>query len=209
MARNEIPTQPLCEARLRQAMHIGYIEMERIVEEVIVTEFNRIGELLMENDYKVELVLYDTMSDIDDKLYVCGAKLSIKRGYMRNSITYTGNPQYFQFVLQTRNFASRTTQETVEYHRLTPQWFHSRVKHFLKNTFREVDLTHLDDLFTDKWDNMEGPFSIKIKNDYGYYNEIAKAESLERAFHISSYAAEAHYAEEDLIVMDRNGTEVG
>ena len=76
-------------------------------------------------------------------------------------------------------------------------------------TFREVDLSHLEDLFTDDWDIMEGPFSIKIKNEHGYYNEVASAETIERAFEISSYAAEMHYAEEDLIVTDRNGNEVG
>lgn len=209
MPQNELPTQPLCEARMRQSLHIGYVEMERIVEEVIVSEFTRIGELLMENGYTVEVVVFDTESEVDGKLYVCGAGLSVNRGYMKNAIVYTGDPLAFQFVLQTKNFANRTSEESVEYHRLTPNWFHSRVKKFMSSSFREVDFSHIEDYFTDDWEMLEGPFSIKIKNEHGYYNEIANAETIERAFEISSYAAEMHYAEENLIVTDKNGREAG
>jgi hypothetical protein len=209
MSQHEPPTQPLSEARKRQALHIGYVEMERIVEEVIVAEFTRIGELLLEYDYNVEVVVFDTESEVDGKLYVCGAGLRVNRGSMKNAIVYTGDPHRFKFVLQTQNFASKTSEETVEYHRLTPNWFHSKVKGFLSSSFREVDFSHIENSFTDDWQVMEGPFSIKIKNDYGYYNEVASAETLEQAFQVSSYAAEEHYAEEDLIVTDKNGREVG
>ncbi len=209
MARNELPTEPLCEARRRQAIQIGYTEMERIVEEVIVSEFTRIGELLMDHGYTVEVVVFDTESELDGVLHVCGAGLSVNRGFMKNAIVYTGDPHSFQFVLQTKNFANKTSEEMVEYHRLTPNWFHSRVKKFMSSSFREVDFSHIEDYFNDDWHMLEGPFSIKIKNEYGYYNEVANAETIERAFQISSYAAEVHYAEEDLIVTDRNGREVG
>mgnify|MGYP000194534378 CR=1 FL=1 len=209
MARNELQTEPLCEARRRQAIQIGYLEMERIVEEVIVSEFTRIGELLMDHGYTVEVVVFDTESELDGVLHVCGAGLSVNRGFMKNAIVYTGDPHSFQFVLQTKNFANKTSEEMVEYHRLTPNWFHSRVKKFMSSSFREVDFSHIEDFFTDDWHMLEGPFSIKIKNEYGYYNEVASAETIERAFQISSYAAEVHYAEEDLIVTDRNGREVG
>ena len=128
---------------------------------------------------------------------------------MKNAIVYTGDPHSFQFVLQTQNFANRTSEETVDYHQLTPNWFHSRVKKFMSSSFREVDFSHIEDYFTDDWAILEGPFSIKIKNDYGYYNEVASAETIERAFQISSYAAEKHYAEDDLIVTDKHGREVG
>ncbi|MFT5905169.1 MAG: hypothetical protein ACI9E1_000762 [Cryomorphaceae bacterium] len=209
MSQHETPTQPLSEARKRQALHIGYVEMERIVEEVIVAEFTRIGELLMKHDYTVEVVVFDTESELDGKLYVCGAGLRANRGSMKNAIVFTGDPHSFNFVLQMQNFASKTSEETVEYHRLTPNWFHSKVKSFLSSSFREVDFSHIENSFSDDWQVMEGPFSIKIKNNYGYYNEVASAETIERAFQLSSYAAEEHYAEEDLIVTDKNGREVG
>jgi len=183
--------------------------MERIVEEVIVAEYTRIGELLMSHDYNVEVVVFDTESELDGELHICGAGLSISKGHMKNAIVYTGDPHHFQFTLQTHNYANKTTEELVEYHKLTPNWFHKRVKEFMSSTFREVDFSHIEDLFTDDWEMLEGPFSIKIKNDYGYYNEVASAESIERAFQISSYAAEVHYNEDDLIVTDRNGREVG
>jgi hypothetical protein len=209
MPHNEPLTQPVTEARKRQALHIGYVEMERIVEEVIVSEFTRIGKLLMEYDYAVEVVVFDTESELDGNLYVCGAGLSVKKGSMKNAIVYTGDPESFQFVLQMQNYASRVSEESVEYHRLTPNWFHSRVKKFLNSSFREVDFSDIEDSFTDDWEMLEGPFSIKIKNNYGYYNEVARAETIERALQISSYAAEMLYAEEDLIVIDKNGREVG
>jgi hypothetical protein len=209
MPQNEQLTQPQSEARRRQSLHIGYVEMERIVEEVIVAEFTRIGKLLMKNNYTVEVVVFDTESELDGKLYVCGAGLRIQKGSMKNAIVYTGDPQSFKFVLQTQNFASRVTEESVEYHRLTPNWFHSRVKNFLHSSFREVDFSDIEDLFTDDWEMLEGPFSIKIKNDYGYYNEVATADTIERALQICSYVAEVHCAEEDLIVTDKNGREIG
>ena len=209
MTQHEPPTKPLSDGRKRQSLHIGYVEMERIVEEVIVAEFNRIGKLLMTYDYEVEVVLFDTESELDGKLYVCGAGLSVNKGSMKNAIVYTGDPHRFKFVLQTQNFASKTSEESVEYHRLTPNWFHSKVKDFLSSSFREVDFSDIEDSFTDDWQMMEGPFSIKIKNNYGYYNEVASAETIERAFEISSYVAEEHYSEENLIVTDKNGLEVG
>ncbi len=209
MSNHQQLTEPASEARRRQSLHIGYVEMERIVEEVIVAEFTRIGKLLMEYQYSVEVIVFDTDSEIDGKLYICGAGLCIKKGSMKNAIVYTGDPQSFRFVLQTQNFASRVSEESVEYHRLTPHWFHSRVKNFLSSSFREVDFSHLEDLFDNDWEMLEGPFSIKIRNDYGYFNEIASSETIEQALQICSYAAETHYNEEDLIVTDKNGREVG
>lgn len=183
--------------------------MERIVDEVIVAEFTRIGQLLMKHDYDVEVVVFDTESELDGNLYVCGAGLRVNKGSMKNAIVYTGDPHSFKFVLQTQNYASRTSEESVDYHKLTPNWFHSRVKKFMKSSFREVDFSKIEESFTDNWEMMKGPFSIKAKNEYGYYNEVATAETIERAFQISSYAAEVHYSEDSLIVVDKNGVEVG
>ena len=209
MQEQELKTQLHSEARKRQALRIGYVEMERIVEEVIVTEFTRIGELLMKYNYTVEVVVFDTESELDGKLYVCGARLSVNRGSMKNAIVYTGDPYSFQFLLQTQNFASKVSEESVAYHKLTPNWFHSRVKNFMNSSFRDVDFSHIEHFFKDDWEMLEGPFSIKIKNNYGYYNEIATAETIEQAFTISSHAAEVQYSEENLIVTDKNGREVG
>lgn len=209
MSQNEQLTKPLSEGRKRQSLHIGYVEMERIVEEVIIAEFTRIGKLLMDNDYSVEVVVFDTESELDGKLYVCGAGLRVTRGSMKNAIVYTGDPQSFSFVLQTQNYASRVSEESVDYHRLTPNWFHSRVNNFLRSTFRDVDFSDIEDLFTNDWEMLEGPFSIKIMNEHGYYNEISRADTIELALQICSYAAEMYYAEEDLIVTDKNGREVG
>jgi hypothetical protein len=209
MPPNEPLLQPLSEARKRQSLYIGYVEMERIVEEVIVSEFTRIGELLMKYNYDVEVVVFDTESELDAKLYVCGAGLSVKKGSMKNAIVYTGDPHSFRFVLQTQNFASRVSEESVDYHKLTPNWFHSRVKRFMSSSFREVDFSDIEDFFTNDWEMLEGPFSIKIKNNYGYYNEVANAATLEKALQMSSYAAGMLYAEEDMIVTDKNGREVG
>jgi len=194
--------------RYRQALHIGYVEMERIVEEVIISEFTRIGELLMEHGYEVEVIVFDTESELTDKLYVCGAGLRLSRGYMKNAIVYTGDPHSFQFILQTQNFASRTTEESVEYHKLTPKWFHKRVKKFMESSCREIDFSHIEDSFSDDWEMYEGPFSVKIKNSYGYYNEIATAKTIEKAFRVGSIAVQGNFAEADLQVVDRNGREV-
>ncbi len=194
--------------RYRQSLHIGYVEMERIVEEVITSEFTRIGELLMENGYEVEVIVFDTESELTDKLFVCGAGLRLSRGFMNNAIVYTGDPHSFQFVLQTENFASRTTEETVDYHKLTPNWFYKRVIKFMESSCREIDFSHIVAQFSDDWEMYEGPFSVKIKNDYGYYNEIATAETIEKAFRVGSIAVQGNFSEDELLVVDKNGREV-
>ena len=79
----------------------------------------------------------------------------------------------------------------------------------MQESFPNVDLSEIQGMFVDDWHIMEGPFSIKVKIDDGTYEEVADAESIERAFQICSYAAELHYNEEDLIVTDKNGVEVG
>lgn len=195
-------------ARYEQALHIGYVEMERIVEDIVLSEFHRIGEHLMENGYKVEIVVFDTECELEGKLYICGAGLKIERGYMKNAIVYTGDPHEFKFFLQTQNYASRTTEQTVDYHKLTPNWFHKRVKAFLEKTTRDVDWSHIDRLFTDDWEVLESPFSVKIRNEYGYFNEITKAKTIEEAFLIGSKIAEKLGSEEGLLLVDKNGREV-
>ena len=195
------------EMRYRQALRVGYVEMERIVEEIIVSEFTRIGEVLLEYDYKVEVVVFDTECEFSDKVYICGAGLRITSGYMTNAIVYTGCPHSFQFVLQTTNFANKVTEEYVEYHKLTPIWFHRRVRFFIENNFRKVDLTRIDNFFTDAWDELEGPFSVKMMNKHGYYNEIAKVDTVEEAFQLGSYATQGQCKAEDLLLVDINGKE--
>jgi hypothetical protein len=163
MPPNEPLLQPLSEARKRQSLYIGYVEMERIVEEVIVSEFTRIGELLMKYNYDVEVVVFDTESELDAKLYVCGAGLSVKKGSMKNAIVYTGDPHSFRFVLQTQNFASRVSEESVDYHKLTPNWFHSRVKRFMSSSFREVDFSDIEDFFTNlNWTKIEENYNKDV-----------------------------------------------
>lgn len=209
MPQNDVSQIPRCEKRIRQAIQVGYVEMERIVDEVIITEYNRLGKILMSHDYDVEIVLFDTESEIDEKLHLCGAGLSVNKEDKASAIVFTGDPHNFQFSLQIQSFDSNTSECSVDYHRLTPNWFHSNVKQFIQESFSDVDLSELEGLFVDDWHIMEGPFSIKVKTETGDYEEIADAESIERAFQISSYAAEMHYNEEDLIVTDKNGVEVG
>ena len=45
MPQNDTSAIPLCEKRIKQAIQVGYVEMERIVDEVITTEFERLGEV--------------------------------------------------------------------------------------------------------------------------------------------------------------------
>lgn len=198
----------LSRARYKQALHIGYVEMERIVEDIILSEFHRIGEYLLENGYKAEIIVFDTNCELEGKLYVCGAGLKIERGFMKNAIVYTGDPHQFKFVLQTQNYAMRTTEQTVDYHKLTPNWFHKRVKDFLKKSVRDTDWSHLDDLFSDDWEVLEAPFSVKIKNEYGYFNEVAKADTIDEAFIIGSDITKKLGSEPDLLLIDKNGREV-
>lgn len=194
--------------RYRQALHIGYVEMERIVEEIIISEFTRIGEVLLEHGYEAEVVVFDTQSELDDRLYICGAGLRMTKGYMKNAIVYTGDPHCFQFVLQTQNFASRTTEEVVDYHKLTPNWFYKRVKYFMQTSCRNVDFSHIEKHFPNDWEMFEPPFAVKLKNEYGYYNQIASADTIEEALQKGSYAVKGSFQEEDLLVVDKNGREI-
>jgi len=195
--------------RYRQALHIGYVEMERVVDEVIIPEFTRIGELLMEHNYEVEVIVFDTEYELDEKMFICGAGLRINKQNKKNAIVYTGDPHSFQFVLQTQNSDSHLTEEAVDYHKLTPIWFHKRVIAFMQSNCAEVDLSDIESSFSDDWEMYQGPFSVKIKNEYGYYNEISSEETIESAFRAGSIAIRGEFAkEDDLLVIDKNGREV-
>lgn len=209
MPQNDISSIPQCEKRIKQAIQVGYVEMERIVDEVITTEFERLGEVLMKHDHAVEIILFDTESEIDGSLHLCGAGLSIGGEEDKSAIVFTGDPHNFQFSLQTQSEKHDGSECSVDYHKLTPNWFHNNVRQFVQESFPDVDLSEIQGMFVDDWHIMEGPFSIKVKIDEGTYEEVADAESIERAFQICSYAAELHYNEEDLIVTDKNGVEVG
>lgn len=208
MPQNDTTVAPRDDSRIKQAIQVGYVEMERIVDEIITKEFNRLGKVLMKRNYNVEIILFDTQSEIDGQLHLCGAGLSITRGYMKSAIVYTGDPHNFQFSLQTQNFANKSQESIVEYHKLTPNWFHSNLKRFIAESFRDVDVSDIEKMFVDNWHLMEGPFQIQVKTNTGEYEVVAEADTIDRAFQVSSYAAELHYHEEDLIVTDKNGKEV-
>ncbi len=208
MPKNDTTIIPRDESRIKQAIQVGYVEMERIVDEIVTKEFNRLGEVLMKQDYNVEIILFDTESEIDGKLHLCGAGLSITRDTMKNAIVYTGDPYNFQFSIQTQNFANKSQESIVEYHKLTPKWFHNNLKQFIADSFRDVDVSEIENMFNDDWLLMEGPFQVKVKTVTGDYEVVAEEDTIDRAFQVSSYAAELHYHEQDLIVTDKNGKEV-
>ncbi len=96
----------------------------------------------------------------------------------------------------------------MDYHKLTPNWFHKRIKQFMQKNCRDVDFSHIEAQFSDEWEVYEPPFSVKLRNNYGYYNEIAKADTIRQAFRIGSIAVQGNYKEDDLLVVDNNGKEV-
>jgi hypothetical protein len=194
--------------RYRQAVRIGFVEMERIVEEVIVPEFEKVGSILIDAGYEVEVVVFDTESSVCDDLFVCGAGLRVSRGHMHSAIVYTGDPYRFEFTLQTHNYVGQISEMDVEYHKLTPDWFHRSVMHFLTHTFSEVDFSEFAQVEEDEWRLMEGPFTVKLEGEDGDFQNVAEAETIEEAMKMASMFCSAFKSEEKLVLEDRRGHRV-
>ncbi|MFC5050506.1 hypothetical protein ACFPK9_07765 [Rubritalea spongiae] len=194
--------------RYRQAVRIGFVEMERIVEEVVVPEFEKVGCILIDAGYDVEVVVFDTESSVCDDLFVCGAGLRVSRGHLHSAIVYTGDPYRFEFTLQTHNYAGQINEMDVEYHKLTPDWFHRSVMHFLSQTFSEVDFSEFAQVEEDEWRLMEGPFVVKLEGENGDYETIAEAETIEEAMKMASMFCTAFKSEDKLVLEDCTGRRV-
>lgn len=195
-------------ARFRQAVRIGYVEMERIVEEVIVPEFEKVGSILIDEGYEVEVIVFDSDSPVNDKLFVCGAGLRVSRGNMHNAAVYTGDPYRFEFALQTHNYVGKTVESFVDYHRLTPVWFHKNVMSFLETTFPEVDFGEFKQVAEDQWDVLEGPFVVKLEGEDGEFTQIAESPDIEEAMKMASMFCSAFNTEDKLVLEDSKGRTV-
>jgi len=129
-------TQSVELGRYRQSLRIGYVEMERLIDDVIIPELNRLGQILMKYNHDAEVVLFDTESEIDDKIHICGVGLRFSKDGMDNAIVFTADPHSFQFSLQASNYAGESEDIIVDYHELTPVWFHNQMKKFMEFTTR-------------------------------------------------------------------------
>lgn len=194
--------------RYRQAVRIGYVEMERITEEIVVPEFEKVGEILIEAGYDVEVVVFDTASSVCEDLFVCGAGLRVSRDNKQSAIVYTGDPYRFEFTLQTHSYAGEIVEREVEYHKLTPHWFHKSVLVFLKSTFSEVDFSKFAQPSDDEWLLMEGPFTVKLEGETGDFDTVAEAETIEEAMKMASMFCTAFKSEDKLVLEDRLGRRV-
>jgi len=195
-------------ARYRQAVRIGFVEMERITEEVVIPEFEKVGPILMDAGYDVEVVVFDTESNVCDDLFVCGAGLRISRGHMHSAIVYTGDPYRFEFTLQTHNYVGAVTEVDVVYHKLTPVWFHRNVLSFLTASYPEVDFSEFAETGDDQWLVMEGPFNVKLEDESGDYQTVAEAETIEEAMKMASMLCTTFKSEDKLVLEDRMGRKV-
>lgn len=194
--------------RFDQAIRVGCVEMERIVEEVVVPEFEKVGEILLEAGYEVEVVIFDSESPLNDQMYQCGAGLRVSRGWMKNAIVYTGDPYRFEFTLQTHNYVGRTTEVEVAYHRMTPGFFHNHVFTFLTKTFPEVDFSSFKKVDDSDWELLQGPFTVKFELYDGIYEVVAKADEVDEAMRLASECCARYRAEDRLVLEDSLGRKV-
>jgi len=201
-------TQSVELGRYRQSLRIGYVEMERLIDDVIIPELNRLGQILMKYNHDAEVVLFDTESEIDDKIHICGVGLRFSKDGMDNAIVFTADPHSFQFSLQASNYAGESEDIIVDYHELTPVWFHNQMKKFMESCCQMADFSPIYDSFKTNWNAYEAPFSVKMKNKDGTYNDIVTTETIEEAFRIGSTAIKGAFCEDDLLVVDKHGTEV-
>ncbi|WP_156817191.1 hypothetical protein [Rubritalea marina] len=196
------------EARYKQAVRIGFVEMERIVEEVIVPEFEKVGEILYDAGYALELVVFDTDSHVSEDLFVCGAGLHVRVAGVDRAIVYTGDPYRFEFTLQTLDCTGNVEERNVEYHKLNPYWFYKSILDFLDLTFPDVDFSKYVELEEDQWQLMEGPFTVKLKPDDGDEQVIAQSATIEEAMQMASRFCAGFTTEEMLILEDSQGRQI-
>lgn len=194
--------------RYRQAVRIGFVEMERITEEIVIPEFEQVGAILMDSGYDVEVVVFDTESSVCSDLFVCGAGLRVSQGDKHSAMVYTGDPYRFEFTLQTHNYVGEITEQEVDYHRLNPSWFHKSVLAFLNNTFPEVDFSEFAQMDEEEWLLMEGPFTVKLEGEDGEFETVAEAETIEEAMKMASMFCTAFKSEDRLVLEDGQGRRV-
>lgn len=194
--------------RYRQAVRIGFVEMERITEEVVIPEFEKVGAILMEGGYDVEVVVFDTESSVCGDLFVCGAGLRVSKDQMHSAMVYTGDPYRFEFTLQTHNYVGEITEREVDYHRLTPNWFHKNVLAFLNSTFSDVDFSSFAQPADEKWLLMEGPFTVKLEGEEGEFETVAEADTIEEAMKMASMFCKSFKSEDKLVLEDGQGRRV-
>lgn len=204
MSENQSPQRPPEEIKL---LRIGYSEMERIVEETIVPEFTKVGEILMGHGYDAEIIVFDSKTELDDRLYVCAAGLNATKNDRRSAAVFNADPFQYLFNVQWKIPDSEILEDTIDYHKLTPKWFHNKLQHFFQSAFPEIDFGELTT--SESWDIHQPPFLIKHRNAFGDFVQIAEATTLNQALRLSSIKVEKNnYKDADIIVTDKHGKEV-
>lgn len=196
------------DARYCQSIRIGCIEMERITEEIIIPQFEEIGQMLMKNGFIAELVIFDSESPVQKDVFLCGAGLRIHKNGATHAIVYTGDPFKFEFNLQAHNHLGETSEYDMEYHTLNPSQLYRHLMGFLENCFKEVDFSSLRDMTGDHWQTYEGPFTVRLALDNGGYTTLATAEDIDDAARLASLYCKSTPCEDKIILFDNTGRKV-
>lgn len=189
-------------ARYEQAIRIGCLEMERITEEIIIPQFEQIGNLLVENGYDAEIIVFDSESPTENTVYLCGSGLRISHGEDTYALVFTGDPYRFQFNLQAHALEEGKVDAQVDYHRLTPSWVFQNIQSYLTENFPQIDLTNLESSKGDDWQALQGPFTIKMQVDEDNYNIIAITEDLDEATRMGSMFCSTFHTQDKVVLFD-------
>lgn len=210
LANDTIPSPEDHNVRTRyeQAIRIGCLEMERITEEIIVPEFEKIGQFFLDKGYEAEIVDFDAESPTEPTVYLCGARLRLSLGDRTHTIAFTGDPHRFQFNLQAHADQILKIEEDVDYHRLTPDWFYKHILNFMIESFRSTNFTDLNPTTGDEWDNLQGPFTIKMLTEDDEYNVIAITEDLDEATRMGSMFCSTMSTQDHIVLFDHMNRKV-
>ncbi len=194
------------EIRAKQSLRVGCFEMERIIQEIVVPEFEAIGNALMKIGEEVELVLLDTQSPVDEEHLIFSAGLKV--GHTGSAIVFTADPEFYNFSLQIQSPNGKLHEEEFRYHELIPQKIHHRMERFLKTHYPQAQYTPPKETCPLVFQNFTPPFRLQIRTPDNKKHILAIAESFEDAIYMASTLCQTVNVEDSLIVLDASDREL-
>lgn len=194
------------EIRAKQSLRFGCFEMERILQEIVIPEFESIGSALLEAGQEVEMVILDTKSPIDEEQLIFSTGLKI--GHTGSAIVFTADPEFYNFNLQIQSPKGELHEEAFRYHELIPQKIQRRAKLFLQEFYPQAQYIPPQEICPSLFQNFIPPFRLQIQTPDTKAKVLAVAENIEDAIYMASTLCQTVNVEDSLVVLDAANREL-
>lgn len=188
---------------------LGCDEMERITDDIIVPVILNAAQSVRDSGKKIDVVLMDCESPIDEMLYNCGIRFVIGDSSDSTNLTIIADPSSFFFTLTVTGTAeeSHEIEEEIPFYELTPRWLTLKVNDYLAKHAPDCSYSTALADFDASFEQLTPPFTVRF-DDGNSISDVAKTESLKEAIKMGGTFAQMFKDESKVSIIDSKDTTI-